>query len=244
MESYHGTYIRTAQDLPILGKKVILKIAAYEYYCKNDECGVKSFAEDYEGFIGKSERMTQRCEDLIKVVAYETNCEGAAVICGKIGIKVSGDTIIRMLKNAAENKPAVKCSETIGVDDFAYRRGKTYCTIICDGESHEPIEILDGRDGVTLKEWLAENKHIKKITRDRTGAYAKAISDILPQTMQIADRFHLHQNLFTAVKEALNNAVPNEIPIPNTLSETENNISSEQTIIAAGDTVAVEDKKN
>lgn len=186
MSSYHGTYIRTVQDLPILGKRVTLKIVAYEYYCRNTECSVKSFAEDYEGFIGKSERMTRRCEDLVKMVAYETSCEGAAVICGKIGIKVSGDTIIRMVKKAADKIPVIKCSETIGVDDFAYKKGKTYCTIICDGESREPVEILDGRDGEKLKEWLGKNKHIKQVTRDRAGAYAKAISDILPQAMQIA----------------------------------------------------------
>jgi len=230
MTSYHGTYIRTVQDLPILGKKVILKINAYEYYCQNDECPIKSFTEDYEGFIGKSERMTHRCEELIKAVAFETSCEGAAVICGKIGIKVSGDTIIRMVKKAVEQKPAEKCSETIGVDDFAYRKGQTYCTIICDGETREPIEILDGRDGKTLREWLDKNKHIKKVTRDRASTYAKAISEILPEAMQIADRFHLHQNLLCAVKEALSSIISHEVLIPNVMPELENNSPLETSI--------------
>ena len=180
--------------------------------------------------------MTRRCEELIKAVAYETSCEGASLICGKIGIKVSGDTIIRMVKKASEKRPAMKCSETIGVDDFAYRKGHTYCTIICDGESREPIEILEGRDGEKLREWLLENKHIKKVTRDRASAYAKAISDILPEAMQIADRFHLHQNLSAAVKEALNGIIPNEILIPN-VPELENPEMSTKKI-------AVEDKKN
>jgi transposase len=230
MTSYHGTYTRTVQDLPILGKKVTLKISAYEYHCQNTACPIKAFTEDYEGFIGKSERMTRRCEELIKAIASETSCEGAAAICGKIGIKVSGDTIIRMVKKAVEGKPAEKCSETVGVDDFAYRKGQTYCTIICDGESREPIEILEGRDGKTLREWLGENKHIKKVTRDRASAYAKAISDILPEAMQIADRFHLHQNLLCAVKEALSGIISNEVLIPNEMPELENNSPSEAAI--------------
>ena len=240
MRSYHGTYIRTVQDLPILGKKVILKINAYDYYCQNDGCPIKSFTEDYEGFIGKSERMTRRCEELIKVVAAETSCEGAAVICGKIGIKVSGDTIIRMVKKSVEQKSATKCSEIIGVDDFAYRKGQTYCTIICDGATREPIEILEGRDGKTFREWLGKNKHIKKVTRDRASAYAKAISEILPEAMQIADRFHLHQNLLCAVKEALSSIISNEVVIPNGIPGFENNSPQEMAV----EVIPAEDKKN
>ena len=163
--------------------------------------------------------MTDRLEDFIRMLSLETNCEGAAVICKAMGINVSGDTIIRMLRKLTD-KPIAKCSDTIGVDDFAYRKGQTYCTVICDAATREPVEILNGRDGDTLREWLKQNKHVKKVTRDRAGAYAKAISDELPKAMQIADRFHLHQNLLKAVKEALKHELPNNIAIPNDLKST------------------------
>lgn len=230
MGNYHATYRRTVQDLPILGKSVILKVTAYKYYCKNTECETKSFTEEYDDFIGKSKRMTRRCEELIKTVAVETNCESAARICGEIGIKVSGDTIIGMLKKEAEKIKITETSEKIinlGIDDFAYKKGRTYCTIVCDGESHRPIEVLEGRDGENLKKWLTENKkhmNITNVTRDRASAYAKVISEIIPDAMQIADRFHLHQNLLDAVKEALKTVIPNEIEIPNDYSlSTEDN---------------------
>lgn len=206
--------MRTVQDMPIFGKNVSLRIAAYEYYCTNEACGTTVFAEDYDGFVGKCGRMTSRLEYLIRTLALETNCEGAAAICKELGICVSGDTIIRMLRKLSDiTIPA--CSDTVGVDDFAYRKGQTYCTVICDGATHEPIEVLDGRDGKALREWLRKNKQVKKVTRDRAGAYAKAISEELPEAMQIADRFHLHQNLLSAVKEALKRELPNQIAIPN-----------------------------
>jgi len=211
---YHGTYQRTVQDLPILHKNVKLKIIAYEYDCGNPECEAATFVEDYEGFVGRSQRMTQRCEDFIRALAFETNCEGAAMICRLLGIKISGDTIIRMLRKLADNT-IQPMGDAIGIDDFAYRKGKRYCTVICDNATHRPIDILEGRDGQALKEWLARNKQIKVVTRDRAGAYASAISEILPEAMQVADRFHLHQNLLDAIKEALRGELPDKIVILN-----------------------------
>lgn len=75
--------------------------------------------------------------------------------------------------------------------------------------THEPIDILNGRDGNTLREWLKRNRQSKIVTCDRAGVYAKAISYVLPESMQIADHFHLHQNLQRAVKEALKHELPN-----------------------------------
>lgn len=212
MTVYHGTYERMVQDLPIFQKSVKLRIKAYEYNCVNKGCDISTFTEDYGGFVGKSERMTSRLEDFIQTLALETNCEGAAAICKELGIQVSGDTIIRLLRKMSDS-PKSQCGDTIGVDDFAYRKGQTYCTVICDGTSHEAIEILDGRDGTALRAWLRQNKHIKKVTRDRAGAYAKAISEELPNVIQVADRFHLHQNLLSAIKEALKRELPNQIAI-------------------------------
>ena len=212
MHAYHGTYKRNVQDLPIYQRNVMLQIAAYEYNCTNEACEITTFVEDYGGFIDKSQRMTSRLEDFLRTLAFETNCEGAAAICQKLGIKISGDTIIRLLRKLVDNE-VFPSSDAIGVDDFAYRKGHKYCTVICDGATHTPIDILDGRDGSALKEWLKRNKQIKKVTRDRAGAYAKAIAAELPNAMQIADRFHLHQNLLAAIKEALRIELPNRIEV-------------------------------
>lgn len=210
----HGTYIRRAQDLPIFNMNVQLKITANEYLCRNGECGHKVVSEDFDGFLGRYSRMTARCEDMIIAIALKTSCEGAASICAHMGIRVSGDTIIRMLKRVFEQTQIPQCSETIGVDDFSSKKGRSYYTIVCDGESRKPVAILDGRDGSSFKEWLQNNKHVKAVTRDRASAYARAISDVLPDAMQIADRFHLYQNLLGAVKEALKSDIPNRIAIP------------------------------
>ncbi len=216
-KNYHSTYIRKINDLSILGKYVSLEVTAYRYYCINDKCNIKVFAEELEGFTGRYRRKTERLEQLIITIASHTSCEGAARICKQMGINISGDSIIRLLKKNHVDY-TVAPSEVIGVDDWAYKKGHTYGTIICDGITRKPITLLDGRDGSTLKEWLQNNTHIKIVTRDRASAYAKAISEVLPTAVQIADRFHLYQNLFKAVKEAISSVMPNQIPVPNDLS--------------------------
>ncbi len=147
-------------------------------------------------------------------LALETSCEGAARICKEIGIKTSGDSIIRLLEKRFEQQPQPECGEIIGVDDFAFKKRHTYGTIVVDGNTHQPVAFLDGRDEKTLREWLKNNKYIKIVTRDRASAYAKAIAEELPDAMQIADRFHLHQNLLEAINKAMGREIPATIAIP------------------------------
>ncbi len=213
----------------ILGKHVQLELTSREYYCDNEDCETTTIAESFNGFINYYSRMTERLEDFICSLALETSCEGCARIFKLIGIKISGDTVIRLLIKRYENQPEFQCGSVIGVDDFAFKKRYNYGTIIVDEATHQPITILDGRDGKTLKEWLKNNQHVKVVIRDRASAYAKAISEELPDAMQIADRFHLHQNLLEAIKKALNRELPATIKIPNETLHKENEYRKEHT---------------
>lgn len=215
LNKHHGSHHRVVQDLPILGKQVMLDMQIYDYACDSETC--KSFAptETFDGFLNYNSRMTNRLEDFVCVLATETSCEASARIMRSMKIKISGDTVIRLLLKRYSAQPAKTCGSVIGIDDFAYKKRHTYGTIIVDEETHEPVAILDGRDGATLKDWLRQNKHVTTVTRDRASAYAKAVEEILPDCMQIADRFHLHQNLMDAVNKILGREVPatNGIPV-------------------------------
>lgn len=214
-KKYHGTYIRKVQDLPILGKQVLLEINSYEYKCENIDWSNKTIVEYFDGFISYYSRMTERLSDFLCTLALETSCEGAARIAKNMNIKVSGDTIIKILLKKYDEMKINTCSSTVGIDDFSFKKRHNYGTIIVDEKTHKPIAILDGRDGKTLSTWLKDNKHIKVVTRDRASAYAKVIEQELPGAMQIADRFHIHQNLLQAIKKALYKEIPSTIKIEN-----------------------------
>lgn len=238
--SLHATHRRKVQDLPVYGKRVMLNINLYEFNCINPECTITSFTETFENFLNNYSYMTERLADLMTMLALETSCESCARILKSMNVKTSGDTVIRTLIKRYEKQPEPECGSTIGVDDFAYKKRHTYGTIIVDEETRRPVAVLDGRDGTTLKEWLQKNKQVKTVTRDRASAYAKAIEEILPDCMQIADRFHLHQNLMDAVCKVLNREIPQATAVTpeenakNTPAENQEGITCKKNRICCG----------
>lgn len=211
---HRGTFVRKIQDIPLFKKALMLHVNIYEYACDEAECNVTSFTETFKGFLNYYTRKTERLSELICAIALETSCEGCARICKEMGIKISGDSIIRLLIKKYESQSVIESGSVIGVDDFAFAKRKTYGTVVVDEATHQPVALLEGRDKATLKEWLEHNKHIKAVTRDRANSYSAAIEEVLPEAMQIADRFHLHQNLLEIVSGALNGNMPSTIKVP------------------------------
>lgn len=128
-----------------------------------------------------------------------------------MGIKVSNDAIKRIYDSILIEDAANV--EMIGIDDVAIRKGNHYATAVYDLKTHQMLALLEGRDYNTVKKWLQNHKKIRMVTRDRASAYAHAIGDILPDCIQVADRFHLLQNLIDKMKEILAGEFPNKVYI-------------------------------
>lgn len=211
---HHGSHHRSVQDLPILGKRVRLECQIYDYQCSCGENGSFAPTETFDGFLSYYSRMTNRLEDFLCILALETSCNACSRIMKAMNVKVSRDTIIRLLIKRYSSQPEPVVGSVIGIDDFAFKKRGSYGTIIVDEKTHKPVAVLEGRDGTALKEWLRQNQHVTTVTRDRASAYAKAVEEVLPDCMQVADRFHLHQNLMEAVKKILGREIPAAIVIP------------------------------
>ena len=206
--NYHSTYIRKIQDTPIHNIETWLHVNAYEFKCKNESCAIKTFTEELP-FARKSKVMTDALIQFILSISIFMSSTSTSLILSFLGVKVSPDTIDNIIKKIKiVDNPDV---EEVGIDDVAIRKGQTYATAIYDLKDHHLIALLDGRDAETLKEWLQEHKKIKIVARDRASAYATAINEILPECIQVADRFHLFENLVKHLKKIFYKEMPEKI---------------------------------
>lgn len=204
----HSTNYRHPQWMPVGGMTTYAHIALKRFKCENESCPQQTFVEELE-----NARKYQQRSDLVNTVLFAVSvfCSdiAAAMICRDMGIMVSHDSANRIIEHCfVEDDPDI---EFIGVDDVCLRKGQTYHTAIYDGNDHHLLALLDGRDGKALKEWLKEHPKIKIVARDRASAYAAAIAEVLPQAMQVADRFHILQNLLDYLNDIFKAEMPQKI---------------------------------
>ncbi len=195
----HSRYSRTLLDLPISGHLSKIKLKARKYFCDNTECPRKVFTERFDYEIKPYYRRMIRSNDLLMRMALELGGNTGSAISRYVGIPLSPSTILRVIKRL-DIQPKILTSGVIGVDDWAFKKGKTYGTVIVDLEKRQVIDLLPDRESGTLAEWLKKHPEIKTVSRDRYGPYALGVKIGAPNASQVADRFHLLMNLGDATK--------------------------------------------
>lgn len=189
----HSRYLRMMQDLPFIGAGVRLELEVRRFVCSDSSCRQSIFAEPMSEIAEPYSRMTTRLRQVLRQLGGELGGMAAKRIGGQLLIKTSRNTILRTLRAKDElkkTKPRV-----VGIDDFAFRRGKTYGSIIVDHETRRVIDLLPNREPETIAAWFAEHPEIETVTRDRGNPYIAGITKGAPEAEQVADRFHLAQNV-------------------------------------------------
>jgi transposase len=200
--SRHSAYVRRLKDLPWQGCAVELRLKARRFRCRNQACERKIFAEPIPEVARSHGRWTTRAGGIIRLIGYTAGGLPGSRILDRLAIPISDDTVLRMVK-AFGDPSARDPVRHLGVDDWAWRKGQSYGTILVDLNKHQVVDLLPDRSVEGLQAWLEKHPGVEVITRDRSGIYAEAAEQGAANAVQVSDRFHLFLNLSTAIERAL-----------------------------------------
>ena len=203
----HSRYERNVRDLPWRGTPVKIRLLTRRFFCDHPLCRRKIFSEQIEELAKRWAQSTPRFDQELIDIGLEAGGAPGARLARKLGSVTSGSSILRRLRSMPPVSPP-ETTVAIGIDDFAFRRGTTYGTIIVDHVTGRPIDLLSQRESRAVENWLSVRPPAQFVTRDRSGCYGSAVTKALPDAVQIADRWHLLANARTALANMLGRMQP------------------------------------
>ena len=197
----HSYYRRHPLDLPCVGRPIRLLLTVKKFFCRESACPRKIFTERLPDLIEVSSRLTKRLRTAVQDIGFATSGKGGERLSSRLGIKLSDTTLLWSLFLVPVQTGAT--AQVIGIDDWAWRRGQRYGSIIVDLQSHKIIDLLPERTTESVQKWLEAHEEVEVVSRDRGGTYVDGATQGAPLAVQVCDRWHLMKNLGDAVEAYL-----------------------------------------
>ena len=202
----HSRYTRILADLPWGPYAVRVQLRVRKFFCDHPACPCQIFTARLPTVAAPWARRTTRLAQLLLAFGMPLGGEAGARLVARLGLRTSPDTLLRLVQTAPA--PDASTPQMLGVDEWAWRRGQRYGTILVNLEDHRVLDLLPERSAESVAAWLAQHPTITVVCRDRSALYAEGIRRGAPQAVQIVDRFHLVKNLREAVEAFLHSQRP------------------------------------
>lgn len=197
----HSRYHRTLADLPWHGLQVRLQLSVRKFFCDTPTCPRRIFTERLPATAMSYARRTMRAAEILRAIGLALGGAPGARLAAVLGVTASATTVLHRIRSTP--LPKSDAPRVVGIDDWAWRKGLVYGSIVVDLERGKILDLLPDRERETVIEWLRAHPGIEVISRDRSESYAEAARLGAPTAMQVADRFHLVKNLGDAVQRLL-----------------------------------------
>ena len=197
----HSRYERTLEDLALAQHRLTLHVQVRKFFCLNSACIRRIFTEQIPEIAAPWARKTVRFVQRLQSIGIALGGAAGSRLAHQLGYQASGSTLLNHLSQLP--LPQFKTPKLLGVDDFAFRKGRQYGTILVDLEQHRPIALLADRKAETLSEWLLRHPGVEVLSRDRSKVYRRGMNQGAPNAMQVADRFHLVHNLTETLEKVI-----------------------------------------
>lgn len=197
----HSHYTRRLADLPWQGRAAAVQLQARRLRCANAGCPRQIFTERLPEVARPWARRSARLAEVQRHLGLALGGAAGSRLADRLAMPVSGSTLLRLVTRT--ELPTPPEPRVIGIDEWAWRRGLTYGTILCDLERGGVIELLPDRTAETVAAWLRQHPSVQIIARDRAGVFARGIREGAPAAVEVGDRWHLLRNLGDALRAAV-----------------------------------------
>ncbi len=154
----HSRYLRSLQDLPCSGRVLRIRVMVRRFRCTMGSCPARIFAECLGAAIAAPfARRTTRLDRLVHHLGLALGGRPGAGLAARLLLPMSRDTLLRTLRRRAAGPRGTPT--IIGIDDWAWKRGQRYGTVICDLQRRHIVDLLPDREPATLDAWLARSGH-------------------------------------------------------------------------------------
>jgi len=197
----HSRYQRHLTDLPWGSLSVRIRLTVRKFVCRTATCARHIFTERLPALVAVYARRTCRLVAALRAIGMALGGNAGARLAARLRLPTSAATLLRLVRAAVV--PHAPALQFVGVDEWAWRRGHRYGTILVDLATHRVVDLLPDRSAATIAVWLTQHPTITVVCRDRSELYADGIRRGAPQAVQVVDRFHLVQNLRQALEALL-----------------------------------------